>query len=268
MPYPPANQGTVLNIARCLLGVEDFYEKVCDLMHEMMLPLPFTEEEDFPEFNPKPKYLFHTIYDFVSAKVNELIAVQNLNYQAIEVLSQVLNYFREKQLKEYQENAKINRISMTHNLVSELSEVSYRIAAASELENLKPIETPRKIPKTSFECRAPNFLSKEDIKTQCLPLDKIPHKILSKCKEEPPSKSLYLYNLPKSVSEDQVLKLIRHAFSNEYEMKRLSSLELLQGRLKGQGFLHLDSVERAAFIKDSLFGFPLLEKPLILVKVT
>jgi len=43
-------------------------------------------------------------------------------------------------------------------------------------------------------------------------------------------------------------------------------IELLKGRLKGQGFIHLSSVELATKLKETLFGFPLLGKPLIVVR--
>jgi hypothetical protein len=43
------------------------------------------------------------------------------------------------------------------------------------------------------------------------------------------------------------------------------TIELLKGRLKGQGFIHLSSIEVASHLKSTLFGFPLLGKPMIVV---
>lgn len=74
-----------------------------------------------------------------------------------------------------------------------------------------------------------------------------------------------MYNLPKNVSESQIYKLIRHVFSDETQMRVLARVDLLRGKMKGQGFLHLDSIERATRLKDTLMGFPLLERPIIIV---
>ena len=105
--YPKANWPTVLNIAKSLLAVEAFYQQTCDLMKSFLLPIPFTEPElEFPE-PPKPVYIFHTILEFVCSRVNQIIENDPLTTLSLEALSDLLVYFKEKQIKEQKSNSKL-----------------------------------------------------------------------------------------------------------------------------------------------------------------
>jgi hypothetical protein len=107
-------------------------------------------------------------------------------------------------------------------------------------------------------------ITKSDAKSQCIPLALIPSHLLEKCKNEAPSSSLFLYNLPKKVNKDEILQLLHEVFPEEISDNTRVKVEILKGRLKGQGFLHLSSVEAATEIRDTLFGFPFQGKPMIL----
>lgn len=95
MSFPTANRRTVDNISRQLLSVPSFYFKVCEVMQEMLLPVPF--DEDASDMNE-----WAVAFDFVSSRVNSLVRNEVLSPVGLEGCSELIQYFREKQLKEIQ----------------------------------------------------------------------------------------------------------------------------------------------------------------------
>lgn len=296
MKFPKANWPTVLNIAKSLLAVESFYIQTCNLMKCLLLPLPFVDPPEDLEETPKPKYVFHAILEFICSRVNQIIENDSLSTLSLEAISEILTYFKEKQIKEHKENLKLINKSNKINLLHKVAEIEYKVLNMSELNlenqkkqvyyNNKRKSTasfdPGPTKRTNFLVEEPStqycytdlrenydeklMISKEEIKSQCLPICSIPPNLLAKCKNQPPSSSLFLYNLPKKINEEEILKLLSYVFPSNRIDKNNIKIEILKGRLKGQGFLHFDSIQTASEIRDTLFGFPLQGKPLILVR--
>ena len=105
MQYPKANWPTVLNIAKSLLAVETFYYQTCDLMKSLLLPLPFVESNE-PEEKTKANYIYHTILEFVCSRINQILENDDLSNLSLEAISELLVYFKEKQIREHKENIK------------------------------------------------------------------------------------------------------------------------------------------------------------------
>lgn len=297
MSYPKVNWPTALNIAKSLMAVENFYTQTCDLMKSMLLPLPFVQSEENTKETLQPSYKFHTILEFVCSRVNQIVENDSLTAISLSALSELLCYFKDKQVKEYKENLKLVHKHKKQSLLEKVAEIQYKLLSAQEIqeENKKKqaysgnkrknkasfdpgpekkktfyIEEPQteycETDLNSFEDLYNNFdlPSKQEIKSQCMPLSSIPQNLLLKCKNEAPSSCLYLYNLPKKIEKNEIFQLLRSVFQSK-DCSDLVKLEILQGRLKGQGFLHVDSVQTATDIRETLFGFPLQGKPLILV---
>lgn len=293
MGFPKANRATVLNIGKSLLAIELFYEKTCELMKEMLLPPPFSQDPDPSEEQPKPSFLFHTILDFVCNKITQILENDDLSLLSMEAVSEILSYFKDKQIKEYKSNLKITEKHSKQYLLEKLAQIELKFSNISDLslENQKKTQYLQGVKRKSvnpdpgalkkvknfeldeektefFNVQLGNcdylyddFLTEADIRSQCVPLESISANLLRKCKDEAPSASLYLYNLPKNCGKSEILQLLQQVFP-----KDLGEVEvqILKGRLKGQGFLHLQTSEMAKRVKDTFFGFPLHGKPMIL----
>ena len=249
MIYPKANWPTVMNIAKSLLAVETFYIQTCALMKSLLLPLPFVDP--VPEFQEKnkPKYIFHTILEFVCSRVNQIIENDSLSSLSLEAISELLIYFKDKQIKENKENIRLMNKSIKQELLNKVAEIEFKIANMGEIhaENLKKnlyytnkkrnagrsydlgpvkarkfvVEEPQTeycltdLSKTEDLYDKEYSISKEEIKSQCLPLSSIPPNLLAKCKNEPPSTCLFLFNLPKKIQEAEILKLLSYFFPSK-----------------------------------------------------
>lgn len=297
MNYPKANWPTVNNIAKSLMAVESFYIQTCNLMKSLLLPLPFVPDKPQQDLTPKPSYVYHTILEFVCSRVFQILENDTLSHLSLSAISELLQYFKDKQIQEYKQNLKITQKAEKTTLLQKLAIAEYKIATLSELtkENAKitkylegakrknmqsfdpgPEKKLKKFeveePKTEY-CEtdmstykvyeSPERVKKYEIKAKCLPLNDIPKNLLAKCKNEEPSSSLFLFNLPKKISENEIFELLAGVLGEENAKKEKVKVDILKGRLKGQGFVHLDTVEEAVEVRDTLFGFPLQGKPMI-----
>jgi hypothetical protein len=314
MSFPQPSKAVISRIQSYLLNIPAFYERVCEVMMEMQLYPPFDAEDEM-EFSDtrSPSYLFHTIFNFITTKLDELLSLQEFTQESIEVCGHILAYFREKQFKEANQNYKLLRAPTERQIIDRITESALRALSRNELlkENLKktsynsatkrapkyeselalskkPKLSPSlesdlpttyaytqvdEIPEDFYDSLAEEqvqeeVISEQDIRERRIPYIDLDPKLLSKLKPEEPNSTLYLYNLPKNISEPQIYKLIRHAFSDEAEMRLHGRVDLLRGKMKGQGFLHLDNIDRATRLKETLMGFPLLSKPIIIVSFT
>ena len=162
-------------------------------------------------------------------------------------------YFKEKRDKEQLENfRKANRLS-PEDFVRQISEANLPASAKITLPAKRAADCP------------PEFLTREELRTQCVPAEEIPDRLKRKLRKEPPSASLFVYNLPKDTQPDELYRLLRHAFPDEATMKAETAVEVLNGRLAGQGFLHFRATDLAASLKDTLFGFRLRKHVLVVV---
>jgi len=148
MSYPPANRKTVDNISSQLLSVPPFYFKVCSLMEEMLLPLPFSE--DTSELNE-----WVIAYDFVTSRVNSLMRSEALTSSGIEALGELVRYFREKQLKELQSKL----MTDSFEAVKPLAQTFFKLIDSEELQaensRVKRNEfLPRSSPSKGVKCDA------------------------------------------------------------------------------------------------------------------
>lgn len=288
MGYPKANWATIQNISKSLLSVPIFYQKTCDLMKELLLPPPFAEETTVPKPEPKPNYIFHTILDFICNKVTQILENDTLSQLSMSSISEILQYFKEKQTKELKENSQILNHDSRLALLEKLAEINLKFSTVKDItqENLKktayscqklqkPIHLPIKRlrnfsveePSTDYhqmDLSKPGnpydeYLNEVEIKSKCIPLSEIPSKLLKRCQEESPSSSLFLFNLPKKCLKSELLDLFSQVYPGQ-----VVNLQLMDGKLRGQGFLHLASPLIATKIKSTFFGFPFKGKPMIL----
>ncbi|KAI9138853.1 hypothetical protein BKA69DRAFT_1126982 [Paraphysoderma sedebokerense] len=83
-----------------------------------------------------------------------------------------------------------------------------------------------------------------------------------------PSRTLFIKNLPKKASRQQLEWIFGRYYSNQDEMRAfvfrfLPHFVMMEGRMKGQAFVKFESQEKAEKILDEIFGFKLDERPMI-----
>lgn len=64
------------------------------------------------------------------------------------------------------------------------------------------------------------------------------------------------------MTESTIRRLVRHSYGSWEEVAEVR-MQVLSGRMKGQAFLHLDTVQRATALRSNLFGCVLEGRPLI-----
>ena len=140
MKLPQPNKAVISRIQNYLLNVPTFYAKVCEVMMDMHLYPPFDDENvlDLQE-QKTPTYIFHTIFNFITSKIDELLSLQEFTQESIIVCSQILSYFREKQIKEANQNYQILRMPTEQQLIDRITESALKALSSNELlkENLK-----------------------------------------------------------------------------------------------------------------------------------
>jgi hypothetical protein len=174
--FPAANRKTVDNIAAQLLHVPPFYFKVCKTMQEMLLPVPFCEHD-----NELSEWAL--AYDFVTSRVNVLVSSEKLSSRGVEVLGELVKYFRDKQLRELKDKLLTESLDCLKPLAKTALKLITPEALQAENARVKRhapdcLPMPTKAVKVAAEAsvydnrpQSEDILQAAEIKAQCVGLD-------------------------------------------------------------------------------------------------
>lgn len=289
--YPKANRATINNIAHALAIVPKFYTQVLHLMNRMNLPPPFSNVPDQPQLAVRPPQpqiqknsstlplpteneseeseLESDPED--SSKLKTIIPMKRN-------LSQKKNVKRPKfikpsvgqqpsackvgeSLEEVFETTNIQQKKIEMKVSSESLEEKINKAATDD-EPEQKLESVDNQPEEKSENK---IITEQELQNNRIPLKDLG--VLPVFKDYHPgipSSRLYIKNIAKTVEKSD-LEYIFKRYIEDAE-KSLFDIKLMtEGRMKGQAFITLDSVELAQKAVTETTGFILKDKPLVVV---
>ncbi|CAG9864493.1 unnamed protein product [Phyllotreta striolata] len=291
--YPKANRATINNIAHALLTIPRFYTQVLHLMNRMNLPPPFAvEQPPVRTINPAQ----HPVVEASAAKPPEGNSPKSSSESELE--SDTEDTFRNK------EYAPMKRKSTQKKAIKRPKFIKLPVVqptgVSKPIENVfekVEVQVQKKIElKVPADCasRKPQSPEQEQtggvetvsnptteaehkpdgtcITSEELAGNRIPHKdlgvlpVFKNYHPGAPTCRLYIKNCAKSV----VLKDLEYIY-NRYKITEGDApsqfdIRLMQeGRMKGQAFVTLDSVQLAQKAVKETNGYILKEKPLVVV---
>lgn len=283
--YPKANRATINNIAHALATVPRFYTQVLHLMNKMNLPPPFAVLEPAPRavqaVTPKPvekrkkssseselesdgekpqeviperKVLKKTAVKrpkFLPVKPQPVTSVPTSKPSSEEVFEKV---------EMQQPPKKIEVNVQTETVPPPVETIAEPVIEAEPPEN--PPET--QPPPSPTEDDYPKISLEELRANQVTDLTVMP--VFKNYNSGEPTNKLYIKNCAKSVVVHD-LEYIYNRYREDLGGKPSEfNIRLMQeGRMKGQAFVTLDSVEQAQKAVNETNGFILKDKPLVVV---
>ncbi|KAJ7543290.1 hypothetical protein O6H91_09G032000 [Diphasiastrum complanatum] len=290
--YPPPDGNILTNIVNALIAVPRFYTQVLHLMNKMNLPAPFRPALPTPPLPPPP----------IQAPPKRHAGDLSSDESELESLEEVYDETNERE-EDIEGPEKDNDHKSRKRAKKEaiLGPAADR-AASHELAGLKSIVTSTKsisaikkkppvlqikiAPKVMTEGVSQNLkmvtenqaeMSQDEIKEQRpkatreeLLGGKIsPTEILSRATFKNytpgnPSQVIYVKNLAKGVTTEDLLYIFGAFFPSAEEMDSQLKVKLMQeGRMRGQAFVTFPSLELAEDALATTHGFILKGKPMI-----
>ncbi|KAK8811548.1 hypothetical protein WA158_003282 [Blastocystis sp. Blastoise] len=292
--YPPVSEDIIKNISHALIAVPQFYIQVCHLMNKMNLPPPFGS------ITPQPPYPLDTIssgikrtYDYAENESEKESDddddnSSNSSYQSKRPNMASVSITIDKS----DMNSSPTIVSTTNNTISSSSQPISDIPTSSPSLPLSTSESTNTINKPKIMANifrkktiAPSsnvkiitgIFQSTKVERTCASNDIIKAGIVSK--EEiatlpkfqnyspgEVSNKLYIKNLAKTVTEDDILYIFGRFFDTDKQAKEQLEIHLLkEGRLKDQCFVTFPDEYKAAAALDSTHGFILKGKPLFII---
>ncbi|XP_044766779.1 RNA-binding region-containing protein 3 [Coccinella septempunctata] len=286
--YPKANRPTVNNIAHVLATVPKFYVQVLHLMNRMNLPPPFViENPPLKHMKPpvnvvQPKPVPVTQPDVENKSSSESEIESDGETKTRDVIPQKQSAVKKtiKRPKFIKPNAK--QVIASKRLKSEEVFDQVDISVQKKIEVKVSGQMPErnvendKISSVNDEVveETPDIkekgtvISDEELKSNQIPSDNL--SVLAVFKDYHPgvpSNRLYIKNIAKNVTtEDLAYIFERYKSEPTGDQASLFEIKLMQeGRMKGQAFVTLDSVQIAQKAVEETNGFILKDKPLVVV---
>lgn len=289
--YPPINETIVTNITNgelseatlriAIIAVPKLYTQVLHLMNKMNLPPPFGPARKRPAM-PATEQIKDEIKSY-----GESVLKRNheTKEESMKKKNQQLEEEEEEEEDEEEEEEipddKRPRIDNPFSKTEVIQPPAPSAAPAKEAQLIQPAKV-ISVDKSEIKSM---FATPTAVRS-CVPLqDILKHRI---SKEEmshqkafnnysygDPSCKLYLRNMAKDVTADDLLRLFgcffdsdeeASAYKVEMEMKcRKLEIRIMEGRMRGQAFITFPSVELAREALVTVNGYLLKEKPIVIV---
>ncbi|CAD5118334.1 unnamed protein product [Dimorphilus gyrociliatus] len=284
--YPRPNYCTLLNISKALVGVPRFYTQVLHLMNKMNLPPPFEEIHPGPPIpfpqntNLEPVKMETESESEIESSEDHLITITKKrkikeDKKRAKHKLQKISHGSAKRAKYSVEelfDVTLKKISKPLNLPANIATREKRSAESNvnvktgfgKIEPLPiPEEEPVEVPAENVEVK---FLTRDELKKkQLVESEIIKEKVFKKYSKGEASCRLYVKNLSKRVTEDD-LRSIYGGFvdwNNEIE-KNAFDIRLMQsGRMKGQAFISFSSENLASEALSLTNAVLLFDKPIV-----
>lgn len=285
--YPRANRATIHNISFALETVPQFYVQVLHLMNRMNLPPPFSNAPDTPipvktVQPPKPVPPPKSDSESEMESEDDSNDKQKQIIPAKRQISQPKPIKRPKFIKPTQgnpANVKSSQSGATEKVAevfeqSELKksdkiELIVNPTCLDQINVKKELNTSIEVP----ECK-PIDLKTDIITAEQLAANRVPLKdlyvlpIFKDYHPGTPNNKLYIKNIAKTVGLDDLQWIYKRYYPkrSESEPRSLFDIRLMtEGRMKGQAFVTLDSVELGQQAVKETNGFIVKDKPLVVV---
>ncbi|KAK5642141.1 hypothetical protein RI129_008308 [Pyrocoelia pectoralis] len=292
--YPKPNRATINNIAHALLSVPKFYTQVLHLMNRMNLPPPFSDVPDPPQISqriPQPSLpLTKSKTDSSESELESDSEPSGIK----EIIPKKRTVTQKKVVKrpKFIKPPTIEKqVRTTDNKAEEVFEkvdmqvqkkIEVKVSADSlvqkNLQSAEPVgsfgimEPIRKSPQQEENVNETIDNVSSVISDEELSSNKIPDKDLSvlivfkNYHPGAPTCRLYVKNIAKTVEVKDLEFIFRRYVETNDSEDRPSQFDIRlmqEGKMKGQAFITLDSVQLAQRALKETNGYVLKEKPLV-----
>ncbi|XP_018332177.1 RNA-binding protein 40 [Agrilus planipennis] len=286
--YPKPNRATINNIAHALASIPKFYTQVLHLMNRMNLPPPFSDVPDPPQVRQP------IVHPVVQNKTE--LSEQNVREESSEseiesdpeCSNQNKGIIPEKRKMPQKKTVKRPKfikpnVAVTpssNKSVGKAEDVFERIEIQSRKIEVKVSSDNFDIPQPKPEVTEKEEDIEETVETpksdmiteEELNANRIPAKDLGvvpvyknyHCGA--PSSRLYIKNIAKNVEEKDLEYIYKRYCVEDNNKESTFDIKLMkEGRMKGQAFVTLNSVQTAQRALKETNGFILKDKPLVVV---
>lgn len=285
--YPKPNRATINNIAHALASVPKFYTQVLHLMNRMNLPPPFSDIPDPPHVSlrqvpqPPAKQIVPEAKTKSSSE-SELESDPETSGQPKEVIPMKRNLPQKRAVKrpkfikppptntnttkgtdrtsEFFEKTEIQKHKIELK-VSTSSLIEHAQEAPETVQDNVDVEQEDKTPKDE------GIITEEELQNNRIPakdLSVLP--VFKDYHPGAPTSRLYIKNIAKTVELKDLDYIYKRYLKSEENAESVFNIRLMQeGRMKGQAFITLDSVQLAQQALEETNGFILKDRPLVVV---
>jgi U11/U12 small nuclear ribonucleoprotein 65 kDa protein len=293
--YPDPNPNIVINIIKALFTYKPFYRQALHLMNKMSLDPPFQENEAANTFFKDTfRHIFIdeiTIPHPISEPESEISSGEDgtpTNKPTPKALKRLhklpVTRKRPAAILSTATLPKVKRVAVNQDEVFDhsttlqepkkislvvshdaLSKPAEEAEVVGELGKFQKEEQPITSEETKLEAEQPTISRKELL---CNRMSYSDMKILPVFKNYhpgQPSLRLYIKNLAKSVTDQDVKRIYRHYVENLTEEEQIGfDVRVMQeGKMKGQAFVTFPSIRIAETALSETNGFLLKEKPMV-----
>ncbi|KAL3275407.1 hypothetical protein HHI36_020171 [Cryptolaemus montrouzieri] len=285
--YPKANRPTINNIAHVLATVPKFYTQVLHLMNRMNLPPPFVLETPSllqvkHQATPSvPQKQSPVPLKQVSSSESEMESDEESKPKNIiperQIISSRKSIKRPKFIKPNAKQVIPSKIMKSEEIFDQVEKsAQHKIELKVSTDSLEKIETiddlnvnvKQMAGQESGKMENKKIISDQDLKSNQIPLKDLG--VLPVFKDYHPgipSNRLYIKNIAKNVKlEDLEYIFNRYKTETTEETNSVFDIRLMQeGRMKGQAFITVNSVQVAQKAVEETNGYILKDKPLVVV---
>ncbi|KAK4876578.1 hypothetical protein RN001_009084 [Aquatica leii] len=296
--YPNPNRATINNIAHALASVPKFYTQVLHLMNRMNLPPPFSDVPDPPHTSQRINQPIHTSHlskskedsseselesDNENVNIKEIIPKKRTMAQKKTVKRpkfikpQVVSQSMPKALIDKPEDVFDKVDFQTQKKIEvKVSSDSLENKTVQDVENIGSfgiMESTNKDTVTEIDENVETNPNNAVVTEEELNCNKIPDRdlsVLSVFKNYHPGAPtcrLYIKNIAKT-ADVKDLEFIYRRYIEDVDESRSSQFDvrlMQEGKMKGQAFITLDSVQLAQKALKETNGYILKDKPLVVV---
>eukprot|EP00833_Pecoramyces_ruminatium_P016440 jgi/Orpsp1_1/1190472/evm.model.d7180000079232.1 len=275
--YPPPNPDIIVNIMNAIVAVPKLYTQVIHLMNKMNLPPPFGEATSMTPM----------LYNYFYKKNNDSKKKRKkrdalLSSDESELESDDENKKNSLFQKDYRQ---MNDMIITNshlNKKAKLTSTQNEIQIKINVEN-KSLENENKNNNKNMESsiKENNSEKVEPVKVyeqnkNCISLEELQSKKISQeemeklpayrnYKEGIPSRTLFLKNINVKLTKEKDLKYIFGRYLKEEEIDEKLQIRIMSsGRMKGQAFIKLPTIEMASLLLKEVHGYVLNDKAIVI----
>ncbi|OUM70129.1 hypothetical protein PIROE2DRAFT_1813 [Piromyces sp. E2] len=273
--YPPPNPDIIINIMNAIVAVPKLYVQVIHLMNKMNLPPPFGEATTMTPMNKTEELRKRKKRDaLLSSDESELESDDDINNKGNISYKKNENIPINDQITTSAHIDKKSKIMSTSNDIQIKINIDNKLTKndkneMNENNNNNPIEPSiSSITNSNSNNYEPN---KNCISLDILQKNKISQEEMEKLpayrnyKEGIPSRTLFLKNINVKLTKEKDLEYIFGRYLKDEEMNEKLNIRLMtSGRMKGQAFVKLPSVEMAMLLLKEVHGYILNDKAIII----
>lgn len=292
--YPDPNPNIFINIIQAMLSHKPFYVQTLHLMNKMSLDSPFHERQiAVQSFKEMFRYLFleeiATIPTPDSEEESEMSSDGEKEKQPVPKSVKRLHTLpvtrkRPAAIISTAKLPKIKRVPMNQEEVFEnastlqepkkialvvhqdaLQKPAEEAQVVGELGKFQKEEMPAPVEETPAESEQPSITRKELLDNRISHADMKLLPVFKNYHPGEPSMRLYIKNLAKSVTEQDVKRIYKHYVErlSEEELVGFDVRVMQEGKMKGQAFVTFPSARIAEKALHETNGFLLKEKPMV-----